>query len=49
MKKTLLACSVLLALGANVQAKNIYIQTAGVVEDNSKGWEDGVNERVLGG
>lgn len=49
MKKTLLACSVLLALGANVQAENIYIENAGVVEGNSKDWKDGVNERVLGG
>ncbi len=48
MKKTLLACSLLFALGAH--AENIYIENAGLVTGNTADWEAGVdNNRVLGG
>lgn len=48
MKKTLLACSLLFALGAH--AETIYIEKAGLVTGNSDEWVDGQDKnRVLGG
>lgn len=48
MKKTLLACSLLFALGAH--AETIYIENADLVTDNSDEWVAGQdNNRVLGG
>ena len=48
MKKTLLACSLLFALGAH--AETIYIENAGLVTGNSDDWVAGQdNNRVLGG
>lgn len=48
MKKTLLACSLLFALGAH--AETIYIENAGLVTGNSDEWVAGQdNNRVLGG